>query len=413
MSTSPSDADGRYRCVVCRAEAHVLHDFGMQPLTNRLPAEPDGATPAHRMLLAECVECGLVQAPTPPPPETLRPPKTMLYREPEGHLDDLVSQVLDSAAATQASRLLGLTYKDASTLDRFEARGCQHVRVFDAAADLGVHQPHAGLETIQAAVQGELVAELRGKYGAAELLIARHILEHAHRTDQFLQALAGLLSPDGRLIVEVPDCTTPLGQRDYTMMWEDHIAYFTPQTLRGSLARCGFAIDALHVYPYSQENSLVAIARGGGEDAAPAGAHAEPVDPLVRRYAASIPRVQQQWRAELSRLREARGPVALFGAGHRAISFLNLLGLAELVDLVVDEDADKQQRYLPGTRLRIEAPTALQAQAAGACLLAVSSEFEDRVASRCRDLLPGNARLFSIFPNSPYALPISLDEDEA
>ena len=71
------------------------------------------------------------------------------------------------------------------------------------------------------------------------------------------------MSPEGYVVFEVPDATRALDRLDYTTVWEEHVLYFTPATLRGCLERAGFEVVSLESYPYTLENSLVAIVRAG------------------------------------------------------------------------------------------------------------------------------------------------------
>src|SRR5690349_6922737 len=83
------------------------------------------------------------------------------------------------------------------------------------------------------------------------------MLEHAHDLRLFLEAINRLVKPTGFVVFEVPDCETPFSNCDYSILWEEHIFYFMPETLRFSLKRAGFEVRDLQRPPYS----IVAIAR--------------------------------------------------------------------------------------------------------------------------------------------------------
>src|SRR5438477_5075076 len=53
----------------------------------------------------------------------------------------------------------------------------------------GVTTPGIGVETIQDRLTPETAAEIARNRGEADLLIVRHILEHAHQPLRFLEAL--------------------------------------------------------------------------------------------------------------------------------------------------------------------------------------------------------------------------------
>ncbi|MGW8367085.1 MAG: methyltransferase domain-containing protein [Gammaproteobacteria bacterium] len=60
---------------------------------------------------------------------------------------------------------------------------------------------------MQAAVDTAAASRLAAKYGQADLLLVRHVLEHAHDPGAFLEALSMLVRPEGYLLFEMPDCT--------------------------------------------------------------------------------------------------------------------------------------------------------------------------------------------------------------
>jgi hypothetical protein len=72
-----------------------------------------------------------------------------------------------------------------------------------------------------------------------------------------------------------------------------------------------------------------------------------------RRLEASL----ERWRRELERHR-SRGPVALWGAGSKGVTFLNLVG-SEAVSSVVDVNPRKQRMHVAGTGHRVEPPAHL------------------------------------------------------
>lgn len=334
----------------------------------------------------------------------LRPPKAMAYREPEAHLDDAVSQLLELPMASPSPRCGGLTYKDATTLQRLRDRGYEQSSILDAARDLGVTDPAAGLETIQDCLTANVTKRLAERDGTYDCLIARHILEHAQDIQGFLAAIAQLLSPNGLLLVEVPDCARALRDCDYTMLWEEHIAYFTAEALENTVRRAGFVVEKSLVYPYAQENSLVVIARLAQPPEATGGADSTGADSLARNFAERFDEVRRTWQMKLADLRSSLGPVAIFGSGHRTATFIKLHGLEDLIDFVVDEAAGKIGLYLPGTRLRISSPDVLNENSIRVCLLAVSSEYEHDVAERYGELCHRGGSFFSIFPGSDYAI---------
>src|SRR5438132_6475176 len=139
-------------CVGCGANSITqLADLGPQPPSNRFLLGPDERSECNSLKLGCCRTCGLAQLLSPMAIEMVRSRHAWItYNEPEGHLDRLVDVVATTAAITPHTRLIGLSYKDDSTLARFSKRGAASTYRLDPVNDLDIQESLAGLETLQA-----------------------------------------------------------------------------------------------------------------------------------------------------------------------------------------------------------------------------------------------------------------------
>lgn len=389
-------------CILCEAPGvRVDLSLGTHPVSTHFPARPDAPERRRPLALGRCKACGVVQLVPPWPAELLRAPYTWITaREPESHLDTVVATILDRLRPAPDTVIAGLTVKDDTTLDRFRHLGFGRVWRVDPATDLGIDDPRAGLETIQMRITPERMAEVAARRGPVDLLVARHILEHAEDPGRFVRGLAALVRPGGVVMVECPDSLANMARHDHTMAWEEHTLYLTPHSFRTLLRPGGFQALDVAVHPFPYENSLVLIARhdpAGGE-ATPALAEPEEAD-LFARFCEGLEERAAAFRRRLEREREA-GPIALYGAGHLACAFVNHYGLADCIDLVVDDTPQKQGLFLPGARLPIVASDQLAARHVQLCLLCLSVEVEDKVIARHDAFLAHGGRFASIFPGS-------------
>src|SRR5437762_9829794 len=157
-------------------------DFGPQALRNRFLRSPGEPEYAHPLALGVCRSCGVLQLADPPPVEELRPRFGWLrYNEPEGHLDDLAGALAKLHGVTPQSAFAGLTYKDDSTLARLNRLGFARWRP-DPHVDLGIADPFAGIESVQEKLTPATADALAAKFGRPDVLVVRHVLEHAHDT---------------------------------------------------------------------------------------------------------------------------------------------------------------------------------------------------------------------------------------
>ena len=398
------------RCLCCRAEPlRVLVDFGPQPPSNRFEHPQSPASERHPLVVGQCTACGLIQLIDPMPAAAAKSRfEWLTYNEPESHLDGLVARLCRLPGLTRESRIAGLTYKDDSTLARFNRIGYANTYRYEPAADFGLGDPCASLESIQAALDGPVAARLAEKHGRADLLLVRHVLEHAHDPADFLRAAAALVKPGGHLLFEMPDSAKFIKACDYSFIWEEHIAYFCAPTFAAFVGNAGLALEETIVYPYPLEDSLLGIVRNeaqaGAGRAAPEELESLLADGQV--FARRYPETRARLQSLLGGWQQAGKRTAVFGAGHLAAKFLNLYALERLVDCVIDDNPHKQQLLMPGSRLAIRGSAELEARGIDRCLLSLNPESEQKVRVKNQAYLDRGGMFLSMFalsPNSVYA----------
>jgi hypothetical protein len=344
-------------CLLCGAPAKLALDLGRQPVSHRFPGKA-GPETLHELAVGECESCGLAQLVSAPSEADIvvkGVPATFL--EPEGHLDALA----DLLARGRKGSVAGATYKDVSLVERLERRGWKRALAGDKA----------------------------------DLLVARHVLEHPRQPKAFLANLARRLTEGGRLALEVPDSARGFGTGDITTIWEEHTLYFTEATLKTALPAAGWKVERVERYPYALEDCLVAVVK-------PAPPHAPRLSakkraPVLGLLAAVVNERRRFWQKRIDSLR-AGGKVAMLGAGHRGCAFVNYLGLARKIDFVVDDDPAKHGKLLPGSQRPIRGSDAL-AQAK-LCLIAANPDAEPKILERHRAFAKAGGKFVSIYPGS-------------
>jgi hypothetical protein len=290
-----------------------------------------------------------------------------------------------------------LTYKDDSILARLTRLGFTETWRPDPHRDLGVVGAGAGIESIQEKLTCDGARDLLLSFKRPGVLIVRHVLEHAQDTRRALAWARAVVGPAGFVVFEVPDATRALDRLDYSTIWEEHVLYFTPATLESCLERAGFEVISLESYPYTLENSLVAIVRAG-RPAESSPSSADEVD-RGRRFIHQYSRTRDRIRESI----RSAGRVAILGAGHLSGGFVNLYDLAEDIEFVVDDNPNKQGMFMPGSRLPIVPSSELIRGDIDLCLMSVRPEIEEEVVGRSEAFRLRGGVLASIFPDSPYS----------
>jgi hypothetical protein len=395
-------------CRICRRDGiREWLDFGPQTLTNRFlrsAAEPEFAHPCK---LGVCRACGTLQLESPVPVDEMRPRfDWIVYNEPESHLDEVARVLRGLPGVTPDSVAGGLTYKDESTLKRLTALGLSKTWLAHIRDDLGVQSPLGGIESVQDALTPATADRFTGKFGRPDLLLVRHVLEHSYDIHQTLAAARAVVKPGGYVLFEMPDVRKALERADYTTVWEEHLFYFTPATLRQLFTTTGWEVSYLNRFYYSQEDVLVAVVSPRADATAGELTDRELAYEVDRaeRFLHAFPRVRDRIRATVAGFTRAGKKVAMLGAGHLSGAFINLYGLDGHIDFVADDNPKKHGLFMPGSKAPILPSSELVARNVGLCLMTVRAEIEAAVAAKNAAFTARGGVLASIFPESPLSL---------
>lgn len=190
-----------------------------------------------------------------------------------------------------------------------------------------------------------------------------NFMEHWPDPRRVLRHVRHRLQPGAVGLVEVPNFNMMLSRGLLTEFIPDHIFYFTADTLRRSLSVAGFDVHLVqpvwHDYVLSAEVTLRQ-------------------EPAVQGFSHQLERLCKQLRSFADI--HARSGLAVWGAGHQALSTLALSGLGPAVRYVVDSAAFKQGRYTPATHLPIQPPNHLRHEPVGAVIV-MAAGYSDEVVS--------------------------------
>ena len=382
-----------------------LLDAGLHPISNRYLHGRLDEEVMYPLIIGQDKKSGVISLITPFPAQELVPRFDWIsYSEPEPHLDHTVDFLCRLEGVNEKSVVGGITFKDDSTLSRFARRGFK-TWLLDIHDDLNIVEKGAGAESIQAALNTQKTHKINKKNGHADILVVRHILEHVYDLVEFTSALKLLVSKNGYIVFEVPDCTRSLELFDYTMLWEEHLYYLTPFTLKIMLNICGFELIHFENYDYPFENSMVAITRISNKQTVKI-ADGKLRMELVRgnQYGKKVEEYRIKFRKLFTEYRQENGKIALLGAGHLASTFIWLFQLQEYIECVVDDNPHKQGLFMPGSRVPILSSQTLLEQNISLCLLALNPMHEENVISNNQEFVKTGGKFLSIFPVSPRAI---------
>lgn len=171
-------------------------------------------------------------------------------------------------------------------------------------------------------------------------------LEHLPEPGLFLKGIANNLADDSYGLIEVPNFNMMIERSLYSEFIQDHLSYFTKDSLSNLLSNCGFEILSLGEIWYDYIISATVRKR-------------RPID--IRGMIERRSLLKKSVEDYLTRCRNNGDRIATWGAGHQALANLSLLEMTGYIECVIDSAIFKQNKYTPATHLPIVGPKVLEA----------------------------------------------------
>lgn len=191
-------------------------------------------------------------------------------------------------------------------------------------------------------------------YAPFDAFYILNFLEHIPNPKIFLRGILNNLKDNAVGLIEVPNMDMILLKNLYSELIQDHLLYFTKDTLSRLLECNGFEImrcrTILNEYVLSVEVRRRPLTS---------------IDGFMRNR-----EILQASVNSFFKVMKARGiKIAIWGAGHQALANMSLLNMKDHITCVLDSADFKQNKYTPTTHLPIFSPEVLNKKDIGAILV--------------------------------------------
>lgn len=384
------DPERPARCPACgRGGLEAFLDAGRAPVHCNVlwPSREEAlAAPVGRMRLAVCTACAMVCNPA--------FDETLAHYAP-GYENALHFSAVFRAFAEELARDL---------VDRHGLRdghvveiGCGDGHFLALLCDAGPNRgtgydpshrgaegatPRGGAWRIVPAAYTQAVAE-----AAADLVCARHVLEHVAAPGALLDGVRRTLGDRAGAVVyvELPDAGHMLREDAFWDVIYEHCGYFSAPALRRALARAGLRPLSTRTVFGGQFLAAEATPDPAAVDAEAAPEEVAELVALARGFARRRAAAVERWRSTFAHHRAAGTRVVVWGAGSKGVTLLHATGAGEEVTGVVDVNPRKQGRHVPGTGHAVLAPDDLRALSPDLVVM-MNPNYEAEVGATLADL---------------------------
>jgi len=394
-----------HECNLCGSHALTeLIDFGSHPVSKHYLESPAEQPPVWPVRLFFCETCGLTQLVDSCPPEILYANYvTISAWKFQPHVSHQIGMLKALKGIQSDSKIIEIGCNDGEFLREMSVAGFKNTFGVEPAQDAFDLAIGKGIDVMQEFLTPALAESIVATRGQFDLFLTRQNLEHISDLRGVAQSIKTLVKPGGYVLIEVPNFSCNLRCQDYSL-WEEHVNYFTLDTLRHFMTLAGVEMIHDEVFVFSGEGIFVL---GRKVDDVPLSLDYLPaLREQNMAYAAYWPTFKNDVNAYLGGLKKAGKKIAVYGAGARVYCLLNFADMAGNIDIIVDDQPEKQNKFMPGGRLPVKSSDALYSEAIDICLLAVNTENEEKVLKRHAKWVGDGGQFWSVLPPSDCLLPV-------
>jgi len=269
---------------------------------------------------------------------------------------------------TGASFVVELASNDGYLLQYFQRAGVPVLGV-EPAANVARVALDKGIPTDVAFFGMETARRLRSEHRLADLIVANNVLAHVPDIHDFVGGMSVLLAPGGVVTIEFPHLARQIEETQFDTIYHEHFSYLSLLALEPLVARHGLRVVRVEELPTHGGSLRVSLAHADDprvDDPSVArvrafertcGLHDLATYDRFARAVAACKSAALRFFLDAA----AQGKtVAGYGAPAKGNTFLNYCGIGrDLLPYTVDRNPHKQQHYLPGLQIPIDAPEVL------------------------------------------------------
>jgi len=384
-------------CRICsNDDLTVVLDFGLQPIAHRLLTSESEEEYRHELVIHFCNECGLLQICDPIDPEILYSDFNYCFStwKAQPHADDEVANIRSHIGSSKPASAFEIGCNDGFFLDSLQRGGFSTVVGLEPNPIAEAMAQEKGFRVFSGMLDDKLCQSAVEEFGRFDVVVSRQVLEHLPDIENYFECAHKLLSDDGFLFTDIPDFDIALKARDCSMVWEEHVNYFTYEVFHSALLKFGF--EPVSVKRYNFSGGIIAVMARRISHVADLPALAPELSNQVSGWNDKVLDYGRLLENAISSHRDQGYQIVLYGAGSRACGVVNGLGVGPLIDFAIDDQLERQNMLMPGSKLKILPPQILKDSTKPVlCLLAVNQENEAIVKSKLAGIVDGDLKFAS------------------
>jgi 2-polyprenyl-3-methyl-5-hydroxy-6-metoxy-1,4-benzoquinol methylase len=381
-----------FRCSVCNYKKfkHKL-DLGKQPIVHHLLDSKNERYNLYNFRIVTCEKCAHLQIEKPFNPQILyKNYLTLSSWKNNQHVSLLINKMTSLFDLNLKSKIFEIGCNDGHMLADLKKKGYDNISGIEPAQDT-FNLAKKKIKNVYNDFFSKKFLKKK-KLKNFDLIYSRHVFEHLHDLNEVLEAAHSMLKKNGSIMIEVPAFDMYLQNYDYTF-WEEHVNYFTKNSLFNLLSRNKFRVFHYETTLFSGKAIIV---------------FAEKYDKNIK-YSFNLSNEHKNIKKYFDKfllfkknlynfLKSMKKKPFIYGCGSRSSNFVNFFNIKNFVDCFVDDNHKKQNKINPLSLLEVRRFSIKQLKNR-TVLLGVNSENEYIIINKLKKYFKIK-NIFSILPPS-------------
>jgi 2-polyprenyl-3-methyl-5-hydroxy-6-metoxy-1,4-benzoquinol methylase len=317
-----------------------------------------------------CEQCGLVQIGYVVPPDSLF--KNYIYFSATSdlvhrHADYLAKSFQRRFELNENSQVVEIASNDGTVLQYFKKIGVKTLGV-EPATNIAKAAEKSGIETVNDFFNETTSQKIKDRYGAAGVILGRHVFAHVPEIHGFVKGLKNLLADNGVIAIEAPYLIDFVEKTEFDTIYHEHYSYL-------SMRAMSYLFDLYEMEVFDAERvaihggSIIYFIGHKGRHQistnAPELIRSELEKKLDKKetyvaFAKRTSMIKADLLDLLKKLKASGNKIAAYGAPAKGNTLLNYCGITkDLVEYAVDKSPYKQNLFTPGSHLPVFHPDKL------------------------------------------------------
>jgi len=364
----------RTQCRTCGSKnLRLILDLGKTALVNDFlkPEDVAGYKISLPLRVVLCPDCSLVQLADTVDPKILYSHYayvTSTSKTMDTHLNNMMTHLLSTARLGAGSKVLEIASNTGVFLKKFKERGCEVLGI-EPAGNIADVALATAIPTRKEFFNAATARKLRAEWGAADLILGRHVFAHIDDLRDLVAGLEAISHPDTLIAFEVPYLVDFFENTEYDTVYHEHLSYISVASIEALVKDSPFMLARVDHYPI-HGGSILFHLRHRASKAAP---HESVALALAKEkqmklaepatweaFARRVNHIRTELPALLRKLKAQGKRIIGYGASAKGNTLLNTCGITtKELDYIIDNTPFKQNKIAPGSWVPVRPPEML------------------------------------------------------